>query len=181
MTSLAFRFATTALAAFLIAGPAAAQQRPPATPAPQPARQNQQFTPSHLAAARDVAIGSGITRSFDAIAPQFYDQIKQNALTRPEIGKDLDQVLEALKPEMEMQKQQMVATAARIFATRMSEAELKDVVAFFKSPSGVKYVQAQPLVLDDLVVEMERWTQGVADYLMVRTRAEMGKRGHQLQ
>ena len=168
--------AVAGMTAALAGGSASAQQPQPGAPAAQ-----QQFTPSHLAAAREVAIGSGITRSFDSIAPQFYDQIRQNAVTRPELTKDLDLVLEALKPEMELQKQQMINTAARIFAARMAEAELKDVVAFFKSPSGTKYVQAQPLVLDDLVVEMEQWTQGVADYLMVRTRAEMGKRGHQLQ
>ena len=174
------RCAAAALAgAALMSGPSLAQQ--PRTPAPAAqAAPAPQHSPSHLAVAREVAIGSGITRSFDAIGPQFYEQIKQNLVTRPEITKDLDQVLEALKPEMELQKQQMIGTVARIFATRMSEAELKDVVAFFKSPSGSKYVQTQPVVLDELVVEMEKWTQGVADYLMVRVRAEMGKRGHQL-
>ena len=176
MLRLAPRLAAVCLAAALGGDPVAAQQPQPGAPAPQ-----QQFTPGHLAAARDVAIGSGITRSFDAIAPQFYEQIKQGAVTRPELIKDLDQVLEALKPEMELQKQQMIGIAARIFAGRMSEAELKDVVAFFKSSSGAKYVEAQPLVLDDLVVEMERWTQGVADYLIVRVRTEMGKRGHQMK
>ena len=179
MTRFVPRIAAAALAVALLGGTAGAQQPQPGAPAPQPGAPA--ASPSHLAAAREVAILSGMTRSFDTITPQFYDQIKQNLVTRPELSKDLEVVLEALKPEMELQKQQMIATAARIFASRMSEAELKDVVAFFKSPSGTKYVQAQPLVLDDLVVEMERWTQGVADYLIVRVRTEMGKRGHQMQ
>ena len=37
-------------------------------------------------------------------------------VTRPEIKKDLDQVVEVLRPEMELQKQQMVAAAARVYA-----------------------------------------------------------------
>jgi hypothetical protein len=187
MMCLCSRLAAATLALCLAAGAAGAQQRaqppaPAATPAPAPAPAPQpQFTPAHLGFARDVAIASGITRSFDAILPQFADQIRQQMVTRPELTKDLNEVLKNLEPEMELQKQQMVNTTARVFAARMTEAELKDVAEFFKSPSGLKYVQAQPLVLDELVKEMQTWTQNVAEYIMVRVRAEMGKRGHHLQ
>ena len=80
-----------------------------------------------------------------------------------------------------MQKQRMVDIAAKIYAKRLSEAELKDVVAFFRSPSGKRYVETQPQVLDDLVGAMQDWSQDVSEYMMVRVRVEMGKRGHQLQ
>jgi len=176
MTSLRFRPAIAALAAVLGAAPALAQQ-----PSAPPAQAQPQFSASHLALAREVAIGSGLTRSFDSILPQFGEQIKQQAVTRPEIAKDLDATLVALAPEMELQKQQMIATTARVFASRLSEADLKEAAAFFKSPAGQKYVETQPLVLDELVREMQNWTQNAAEYLMVRVRAEMAKRGHQLQ
>lgn len=175
MTSLRFRSAL-ALAIALCAAPALAQQ-----PSPAPAQPQAQYSASHLALAREVAIGSGLTRSFDSILPQFGEQIKQQAVTRPEISKDLDATLTSLQPEMELQKQQMITTTARVFASRLSEAELRDVAGFFKSPAGQKYVQTQPLVLDELVREMQVWTQNVAEYLMVRVRAEMAKRGHQMQ
>ncbi len=63
----------------------------------------------------------------------------------------------------------------------MSEAELKELAAFFKSPIGLKYVQTQPKVLDDIVKEMATWSQTVSEYVIIRARAEMAKRGHQLQ
>jgi hypothetical protein len=93
-------------------------------------------SPSHLALARDVAVGSGMIRSFDAIVEPMLAQLQQMNVTRPEIKQDLDKVVEMLRPEMELQKQQMVAATARIFATRMTEAELRDIATFFKSPSG---------------------------------------------
>jgi hypothetical protein len=31
-----------------------------------------------------------------------------------------------------------------------------------------------------MVVEIENWTKQLAEYVMVRVRAEMSKRGHQL-
>ena len=149
---------------------------PPPAPAPEP-----EVSASHLALAREVMLSSGIARSFDSIIPTMADQIRKNAVTRPDLAKDLDEVLKSLDPEMELQKQRLINIAARIYAKRLTEAELKDIVAFFRSPSGKRYVETQPQVLDDMVGAMQDWTQEVSEYIMVRTRAEMGKRGHQLQ
>jgi len=164
----------------MAAGGVALAQQPtrPAPPAQQP--QAPQPSPSHLAAARDVVMLSGMTRTFDVIPPEMNEQIKKNAVTRPELSKDLDQVFESMKPEMELQKQQMVNAAARVYASRISEADLKEIAAFFKSPIGKKYVETQPQILDSMVVEIENWTKQLAEYVMVRVRAEMSKRGHQL-
>ncbi|ACB80417.1 conserved hypothetical protein [Methylorubrum populi BJ001] len=149
---------------------------PPPAPAPEP-----DVSPSHLALAREVMLSSGIARSFDSIIPTMAEQIRKNAVTRPDLAKDLDEVLKELDPEMELQKQRLITIAARIYAKRLNEAELKDIVAFFRSPAGKRYVETQPQILDDMVGAMQDWTQEVSEYIMVRTRAEMGKRGHQLQ
>lgn len=173
--------AVLAILAAALPGPASAQaQKPAAKPA---AAQSAPSAPSanHLALAREVMLSSGIARSFDSIIPSFADQIRQQAVTRPELAKDLNEVLAALQPEMELQKQRMVDTAARIYADKLTEAELKDIAAFFRSPAGKRYVESQPAVLDEMVQAMQGWTQEVSEYVMVRVRAELGKRGHQLQ
>ena len=56
---------------------------------------------------------------------------------------------------MDLQKQKIVNDIALIYAQALTEAELKDVIAFFKSPSGKKYVESQPVVLDEMVREMQ--------------------------
>ncbi len=153
----------------------------PGTTLPQTSAPEPDLSPSHLALAREVMLSSGIARSFDSIIPTMAEQIRKNAVTRPELAKDLDEVLKSLDPEMDLQKQRLINIAARIYAKRLSEAELKDIVAFFRSPAGKRYVETQPQILDDMVGAMQDWTQEVSEYIMVRTRAEMGKRGHQLQ
>jgi hypothetical protein len=156
--------------------------KPPAAPAPStPAAQTPAYSANHLALAREVMLNSGIARSFDSIIPAFSDRIRQGAVTRPEITKDLDTVLASLEPEMELQKQAMIETAARIYASRLSEAELNEIATFFRSPAGKRYVETQPQVLDEMVQAMQNWTQDVSEYIMVRVRAEMAKKGHQLQ
>lgn len=160
--------AAGALASVLFAGAAMAQQ-------------TAQASPSHLAAAREVAIGSGMVRSFDAITEPLLGSLQQMNVTRPEIKQDLDQVVAQIRPELDKEKQKMVDNAARAFASRMTEAELKTISDFYKSPAGKKYVETQPGILDDVVRDLATWTQQTAQFVMTRARDEMGKRGHQLQ
>jgi len=162
----ASRLAATSVALFMLASPVFAQAQPSA---------------SHLALAREVAISSGMTRSFDAMVEPFLEQLQQMNVTRPEIKNDLTQVVALLRPELEQHKQKMVDNAAKAFASRLSEAELRDISNFYKSPAGMKYVQVQPGVLDDIVRDLATWTQQTAQFVMTRAREEMGKRGHQLQ
>jgi uncharacterized protein len=168
MILTAFRNAMSGMALLLLAGPALAQQ-------------SAEPSTTHLAVAREVAVGSGIARSYDAIIEPTLDQLRRMNVTRPEIREDLDKVVELLRPEMELQKQQMIAATARVYTRFLTEPELKELAAFFKSPVGLKYVNTQPQVLDDLVKEMATWSQNLSEYVIIRARAEMAKRGHQLQ
>jgi hypothetical protein len=161
----ASRLAATSVALFLLASPVLAQAQPSA---------------SHLDVAREVAIASGMTRSFDAMTAPLLAQLQQMNVTRPEIRQDLDQVVEMLRPEVEQQKQKMIDSAARAYAIRMSEPELKEIATFYRTPAGKKYVEMQPLLLDDIVKDLATWTQNVSEYIIIRARAEMSKRGHQL-
>jgi uncharacterized protein len=193
MPSRTLAAAAGLLAAALVAAPltaaAQANRAAPAkpTPAPQPSTPAANtpaapaYSASHMVLAREVMLNSGIARSFDSVIPAFADQIRKQAVTRPELTKDLDAVLVSLQPEMELQKQRMVDIAARTYAAKFTEAELKDIAGFFRSPSGKRYVEAQPQLLDEMVQQMQGWTEEVSEYVMVRVRAEMGKRGHMMQ
>ena len=161
------RLAATSVALFLLAGPAFPQQAQPSA--------------SHLNVAREVAVSSGMTRSFEAMTEPLLAQLQQMNVTRPEIRNDLEQVVNLIRPELEQKKQVMVDKAAHAYAGRLTEAELKDIAAFYKSPAGVRYVATQPVILDEIVSDLALWAQDVSEFIMTRARAEMGKRGYQLQ
>ncbi len=175
MSRLALRPVIVALGLGL-AAPALAQSSTAPTAAPAAA-----ISASHLAVARDVVVSSGIARSIDTIAPQFAEQVRQTfSATRPEIMKDLNEVLTALRPEVDKERDEMVMATARIFAQRMSEAELTEIARFFASPAGKHYVEAQPQMLDAMFNQMQAWTQRLSENIVTRVRAEMRKRGHEI-
>ena len=161
-----------------LAGPGQAQQ-PAQGQQPAQAQQSAPKTPAHLEAARVVVVASGISRSFDAMIPGFVQQVRRVTVTRPDLAKDLEEVITKVSPEFEKTKQELIEAAARVYAERLSEAELKDVGAFFNSASGKRYVDAQPLVINDMYAQVETWSQKTSAALVERIRAEMRARGKQ--
>ncbi|MBV9076277.1 MAG: DUF2059 domain-containing protein [Methylobacteriaceae bacterium] len=141
----------------------------------------QEPSASHLAAARDLVQLVGSASTVDEMLPSFAEQIRRNNITRPELTKDLNDVLQKLEPEMQLQKQQIVTLVAKTYAKYLTEPEIRDTLAFFKTPAGAKYLAAQPQLVDAVVDDIANWAQQASDYLLVRVRAEMAKRGQQLQ
>lgn len=135
---------------------------------------------SHLDASRTVVTSSGMARSFDAIIPGVQEAIRRQLVTQPALAKDANEVFEALEPEMQLQRRAMVNRAARIMAERLTEEELKAIGEFFNSEVGKRYVETQPLVLEDIFAAMDAWSQEMAEYIQIRVRAEMQQRGHQM-
>ncbi len=166
-------FAAASLALALLAGPAVAQ-----APAAGNAAAAPQLTESHKAIAREVATVAGIGRSFGGVVDQILDQVRQITVTRPEIKEDLEKIITEMRPELELQQQQIMNAAAQVFAENLTEAELKDIDAFFKTPSGKRYVETQPIIMDQFVAKFQEWSANLGQYVMVRIRAELGKRGH---
>jgi hypothetical protein len=85
-----------------------------------------------------------------------------------------------LKPEFDKKADDLTDRAAHLYATLLSEEDLKAIDAFFKTDAGKRYVQTQPNFMKDVVVIMETWRQQISTDMMTRVRVEMQKKGHQL-
>lgn len=186
------RIVAPAIAAVILSAGAAFAQSPlsptpmtgaPAasTPATSTPATPSEPTPAAVALARDVIVGSGISRSLDLIVPQFLDQIGTNLTqTRPDLIRDLNAVMEQIKPEFDKQTQDLISSAARLYAQRLTQAQLREVAGFFQSASGKAYVEAQPAMMTDLFTSMQAFSQRISADMMTRVRTEMKKRGHEL-
>lgn len=137
-------------------------------------------TPSHLQAARQVVELTGVSQNVENIFREFESAAKDLIVTRPEAAKDMTEVVNALKPEAQKRSEEMIKTAAEIFAAKMTEADLKEVSAFFKSPVGQRYNSLRSQALEDLYKILQPWAVQTSNYLFDRFSQEMRKRGHQL-
>lgn len=163
----------------LAPAPAVAQAQPkpsaylPATPAVPDAQ---------YALGKQVVELAGISASFERFIPELLREMYGNLTrTRPEIVNDLNAVMkDTIAREFTRRNADMVDYASRQVALNMSEAELKETVAFLKSAAGKKYIEIQPVVMSRVVQAIDVWNRQLAVEVMDRVRAEMKKKGHDL-
>ncbi|RFB80166.1 DUF2059 domain-containing protein [Methylovirgula sp. 4M-Z18] len=159
-----------------LTGAAMAQQ---AAPAPQSAAAPAQPQPSaaQIELGRQLVVASGLSRSFDNMIPLLGAQfIRTFSARRPEIANDIDAAVKATMPAMELRREQILTTLGTIQAQNMSEQELKDTIAFFNSPSGKKYVEAQPAMVDGVALAIDDWTNKLSADMLQLVRDELKKK-----
>jgi hypothetical protein len=74
----------------------------------------------------------------------------------------------------------MTNEIVQLYAQRFSEQELKETIAFYKSAAGKKVLTEEPRILDATYARLQQWAIQFQNEVMVRVRAEMKKRGHNL-
>jgi uncharacterized protein len=140
-----------------------------------------QPTASAIAVAKELVEIKGGNNMFDPVIINVIDQTRTALLrTSPQLSKDLNDVATALVNEFASKRADLIAEAAKFYANRFSEQELKDLVTFYKSPLGKKMLAQEPLVLDETFNFVQAWAPKVSEEVMVRFRAEMKKKGHNL-
>ena len=142
----------------------------------------QQPSAATLAVARELVEVKGGTNMFDPVIVNVVDQTRTSLLrTSPQLAKDLNEVASAIVVEYAAKRTELMAEAAKFYANRFSEPELKEMVTFYKSALGRKMLQQEPLVLDETFGYVQKsWAPKFSEEVMVRIRAEMKKRGHSL-
>ena len=98
----------------------------------------------------------------------------------PNLGKDLDAVAQKLALDLAPRKAEMQQELTRIYAAHFTEQELKDALAFFKTPLGKKLISEEPKALEASMKAADDWSRRFAVEVDAKFRAEMQKRGHNL-
>jgi hypothetical protein len=140
-----------------------------------------QPSPVAIALAREIIIAKASSSGFDTVGPSIIEKSKDQFLQlNPSLFKDLNEVAAKLKAEYAPRFSEPVNEAARSYAARFTEQELKDILAFYKSPAGKKVVILEPLILQESMTNIDRWASSLSEEIMGRIRAEMKKKGHDL-
>ena len=141
----------------------------------------QQPSPAAVALGRELVELKGGAGMFDPIVVNVVEQTKGALLqTNPQLAKDLNDVSTQLRNEFAPRRAELINEAGRLYAVAFTDAELKDMIAFYKSPLGKKMLEREPVVLDQTFNFMQQWAPRVGEEVMNRFRAEMKKKGHNL-
>lgn len=143
------------------------------------AAQAQAPSPAQLKLARQVVEMSAASRVFDAAVPTVFQQIYGTYVQQnPDLSKEIAGVLQALIPEFDKRKEEIVGILAQTYAEKFSEAELNDLIAFYNSPTGKKLIAQGSDIGRDSYAKVQEWSGKLLQQLTDRLKADMKKKGH---
>ena len=141
----------------------------------------QQPSPGAIATAKELITVKGAVALYDPVVPGVIEQAKSVFLqANPTLGKDLNEVALKLRAEYAPRRSEIMDDVAKLYATRFTEQELKDALAFYKSPLGRKLLAEEPNVLDQSMKNAQAWADRLSQEVIAKIRSEMKKRGHEI-
>jgi uncharacterized protein len=144
------------LAACLIAGPAPAQS-PPAPSAATPPAEN-------LAAARELVEAAHSTDSAKQALPIIMENLKKAIVqNRPEVEKKYDELMPLFTQAAQLRMNELTNAIANIYASNFSAAELHDITNFYRSPTGQKFRERLPIILQQSMTAGQQLGRSIAN------------------
>src|SRR5229473_2336228 len=141
----------------------------------------QQPSAAAVALARDVVVAKGASGMTEPLVRGVIETVKNSFVpTNPNLTRELNDVATVLHKELDGKSSEALEQIARAYATRFTEQELKDLLVFYKTPLGQKFLKEEPNAIEDALKRAQQWADTFADTVMARMRSEMQKKGHQL-
>lgn len=131
--------------------------------------------------AKEIVTIKGGDNMFGPLIPNIVEQAKSMfEQQNPNLGKDLATVAAKLRTDLGPRMSEINNEIAKSYAAHFTESELKEMIAFYKSPVGRKMITEEPKALAQAVNFAQNWAQTFSEEVLTRYRAEMKKLGHDL-
>ncbi len=143
------------------------------------AQAQQQPSPAAVALATQLLEVKGGLAAFDPAIDGVISHHKSILLQiNPNLTKDIDAVDAMMRADVVARRADLHREVATGFASVFSEQDLKDLIAFYKTPLGKKLAEFEPKAGQESTKRAQEWVEKYAETTMGRMRAEMKKRGH---
>jgi hypothetical protein len=141
----------------------------------------QQTSVAALQTAKEIVTVTGATALFNPLIPGVVGQAKNLFLQQnPGLSKDLNEIANKMRDDLAPRFSELADEVAKLYASHFSEAELKQLLAFYKSPLGEKLIAEQPKVGEESLKFAQDWANKLSDQVIENMRDELKKRGHAL-
>jgi hypothetical protein len=138
-------------------------------------------SPDSLAAARELINTINFPDQFKALMPIMMKNLKPAIVQgRADIDRDYEAMMPGLLGAFQSRIGELSDAAAAIYASNFSAEELQIVTAFYKTPAGRKFLQKQPVILQQTMAAGQQFGQSVAADMKRRMIEELRKKGHTL-
>jgi len=149
------------------------------TASPAAHAQSRHPSPASLLVAKQLVATTGATALFSPLIAGVVEQAKNLYLQQnPGLAKDLNEIANKMRKDLQPRFAEVTNEVARLYATHFTEQELKDILAFYRSPTGKKMLAQQPNVVDASMKFAQNWSNKLSEQVIAQMREELKKKGH---
>jgi hypothetical protein len=139
-------------------------------------------SPDAIAAARELVAASRATEQLKTLLPMLMQQLKPAVVQgRPAVEKDYDAITPALIAASLKRLDEVADLMAAVYVRNFTLAEIRDVTAFYRTPTGQKLLEKMPIVMQESMQAGQRFAQAIAADLQKGIVDELRKRGHDVK
>lgn len=137
-----------------------------------------QPTPTAVLLSKELMELKGGMKAFDPIVTGVIESHRRLLIqSNPNMQRDIDAVATQLRTELATRLNELHAQIANSYALYLTEQELKDAIAFFKSPIGRKLLSEEPKAIEASMKKADEWSHKFAEEVVAKLRGELRKKG----
>jgi uncharacterized protein len=126
-------------------------------------------TDEHMQLARQTVAATKMTRPFDLLLPEIADRAKTTFIrSNPQMQLGIIDVVDRVALDIVERRGQLEEMVAEIWATSFTEEELREILAFYRTPLGRKYADLFPELLRAPMGAAELWGAVISEDLYNR-------------
>ena len=146
-----------------------------------PASRAQTPTPDAMVAARSLVNTMRLADQYKALLPAILLNLKP-VLTqdRPEIERDYEAMMPMIADAFTPYYTSMVDGIAAVYANNFTVAELRDIEAFYRQPTGQKMLEKMPVISQQASAVGQEIGRKAAEDLRQRLTEALRQKGHKL-
>lgn len=142
------------------------------------AAQAQELQPEHVALARELVDINDQNKIYEMTLIQAGIQSSKTILRgNPEIKEQVNEAIAQTISSYTDEKDDLMNQIARIYAQQFTVEELQEIIDFFQTDVGKKYVEAQPEISQDFGQVMSVFRNNLQTEFFSRVRAELEEQG----
>jgi uncharacterized protein len=137
-----------------------------------------QTDPARLAAAKELLVVAGSAKQFDVVVPVISQQLESTFVSlKPDQADKIKEAFRAMPAKFSQRKQELLDQIAGLYAERMTVEDLNEIIKFYKSPVGARFIQVQPELVQKSMVLGQAWGRKIGQEIDQEVRQELKQRG----
>jgi uncharacterized protein len=134
-----------------------------------------------VAAAKELVAMIKVSDQFKALLPVIFQQLKPAIVqNRPDVARDYDALVPVLQDKMIARLADLEGSIITVYAGNFSAAELRDLIAFYKTPTGQKLLEKTPLIAQQTMAAGRQFGQVAGAEARQEMVDELRKKGHSI-